>query len=560
MSLLNDILVWASQNLTPWQRDAMRRLFLQQELSTQDYDDLYAMLKSAHGLPDIQNRQSIPLAKERLPVQDTRASPVILRALRDLKNVNRIAPGQELKFSPKGITVIYGGTATGKSGYARVLKRACRARDVSETVHPDASDPGAANSTPEAIFDIEVGGTASPVVWTRDSDPPDQLSTIAVFDGRCARAYLDAEQDVAYLPYGLDIVQNLGQEVLPTLSQRLDEEIAALDTDTTPFSDLLGETTVGQMVQSLSASTDPKTVTALGTLSPSETERLAELDKALSEQDPKAKADALRLSPKRIDALVTRIDSAYARVDDAAIEKLKQLDSETEAACEAEVLAAARLRAKDSLLPGTGEDAWRKLFEAGRRFSVDKAYPSEQFPFIGLDARCPLCQKPLELDAAERMRRFEEFVQQDTAKAAASKRDERKDAAEALERVDLAFHLNTPDVEELRTLNEDAFKAVQQFEEDIESRRRWILSAVKAHTWDDVPPLEGDPRPMLKSISNNISTQVVNLDKAANEEEKKTLESERAELRARAALASRLQPVLNLIARLQQREKLTKTV
>ena len=57
MSLLNDILVWASANLTPWQRDATRRLFLRSELTQADFDDLYAMLKSAHGLPDPQTRQ-----------------------------------------------------------------------------------------------------------------------------------------------------------------------------------------------------------------------------------------------------------------------------------------------------------------------------------------------------------------------------------------------------------------------------------------------------------------------------------------------------------------------
>ena len=33
MSLLTDILVWATAQLSPWQRDALRRLFQQQELT-----------------------------------------------------------------------------------------------------------------------------------------------------------------------------------------------------------------------------------------------------------------------------------------------------------------------------------------------------------------------------------------------------------------------------------------------------------------------------------------------------------------------------------------------
>ena len=109
MSLLNEILTWATSELTQWQRDALRRLFQKQELAQEDYDDLYALLKSAHGLPDLNNRQPVPLAPEHLPAQMASATPVILLSIRDLKYVNRIANGQKLGFAPKGITIIYGG-------------------------------------------------------------------------------------------------------------------------------------------------------------------------------------------------------------------------------------------------------------------------------------------------------------------------------------------------------------------------------------------------------------------------------------------------------------------
>ena len=73
------------------------------------------MLKSAHGLADPQNRTPVPLAQEHLPVHTGNTTPVILRAMRDLKDVNRIASGQKLEFAPKGMTVIYGGNGSGKS-------------------------------------------------------------------------------------------------------------------------------------------------------------------------------------------------------------------------------------------------------------------------------------------------------------------------------------------------------------------------------------------------------------------------------------------------------------
>ena len=557
MSLLTDILAWATAYLSPWQRDALRRLFQRQELTAQDLDDLYAMLKSTRGLPDAKNRQPVPLASEHLPAEGATIEPVVLRAMRELKNVNRIAEGQKLEFAPKGITVVYGGNASGKSGYSRVLKRACRARDTSEPIHPDANDPKSREKVPEAIFDIEVGGHSKSLNWNRDGAPPDELSTIAVFDARCARAYLD-EQDVAYLPYGLDIVENLGQRVLPALTQLLSAEIAAINTDTTAFADLLGETAAGKMIASLSAATDPQKVAALATLTPHETGRLAELDKTLAVNDPQAKAKALRLSAQRVDGLISRIDTAFACVNDTAVEKLKLCDDQTEAALKAETIAAGTFRAGEPLLPGTGEQAWKDLFESARRFSAESAYPGEPFPHVCPGAKCPLCQQSLDQGAAKRMQRFEEFVKQDTAKVAAEKRQQRAAAEQGLAQAFLSFGLDAPTTEELKHLDAALLQVTQQFEKNVETRRSWMLAALKAHAWDGSPVIDGDPRTGLQCLSASLLAQASDLEKASDLNQRKSLEAERAELRARSSLSARIGAVLELIRRMQVRAILTK--
>jgi hypothetical protein len=370
MSLLDDILTWATTELTTWQRDALRRLFQKQDLDAQDYDDLYAMLRSSQGLPDPQNRRPAPLAQQHLPVHTVSTTPVILRAMRDLKHVNRIVSGQKLEFAPKGLTVIYGGTGSGKSGYSRVLKRACRARDISETVHPDAFDPNSATKIPEAMFDVDIASNSKSLFWKRTMPPPDELSSLAVFDARCARAYLDTEQEAAYLPYGLDIVENLAQRVLPELAHRLNAEIAAIDTDVNPFADLQGETVVGRIVASLSATSDSQKLNDLAKLTGEETNRLNHLEQTLAEPDPKSKAIALRLSSQRVEALISRIGTAVVFVDSAAIGKLKAIDNSFVAASRAETTAATAFRAGEQLLAGTGEPVWRSLFDAARRFST----------------------------------------------------------------------------------------------------------------------------------------------------------------------------------------------
>ncbi|MDF0643471.1 MAG: AAA family ATPase [Nitrospira sp.] len=557
MSLLTDILVWSSANLLPWQRDALRRLFQHQECSSQDIDDLYAMLKSARGLPDPQNRQPSPLAAEHLPVQSAGAGVVVLHALRELKNVNRIADGEKLTFGPKGITVVYGGNGSGKSGYSRVLKRACRARDVSETVHADASDPQSSGKVPEAIFDVTVGAVQRSLNWKRNSPAPEELSTIAVFDGRCAREYLD-EQDVAYLPYGLDIVENLGQKVLPELLRRLNSEIESTNTDVAPFADLIGDTSVGKVIATLSDTTNSELVKKLATLTKSETDRLNELEKTLAENDPKTKAKGLLLSAQRINGLISRIDSSLSDVDEAATQKLKSCDTETEAAIKAEVLAAENLRAGEPLLPGTGDLTWKTLFEAARSFSVESAYPSEAFPHVCSGAKCLLCQQPLNQDAASRMQRFDEFLKQETAKVATEKRQQRALADQKLAKASLAFGLEDALIEELKQLDPAVLQRVQDFEKEVEKRRTWLRGSLNTHDWDSPSPLDCDPRPRLKEISKTLLDQARDLEKASDEGHRKALETERAELRARFNLSLRSEAVQDLVRRMKVKAALIK--
>lgn len=557
MALLDDILTWATTDLKEWQRDALRRLIQKQELVPQDIEDLYAMLKSAHGLSDPKNRRPVSLAREHLPVQMEGDSPVILQALRDLKYVNRIAPDQRLEFTPKGITVIYGGNATGKSGYSRVLKQACRARDLLETIHPDAYDATAAATVPEATFEIVFQGNKTALTWKKGETPPDELSTISVFDGRCARAYLDSEQDVAYLPYGLDIVENLGQRVMPELTKRLDEEIGAINIDTTSFGDLLGNTTVGKEIASLSVLSDPQKITNLATLTNAEKDRLTELEKTLAESDPGAKSKVLRLSAQRIDGLISRIDNAIAGVNDLVIENLIACDVEAEKASNAEMVAAVGFRANELLLPGTGEQTWKSLFEAARRFSTEIAYPDKPFPFVDADARCPLCQQSFNQEAANRMQRFENFVKQDTARVATERRRQREEKINNLKASLLSFGLDGAITEEIRQLDSNLLNAIQDFEKKVEARRGSVLSAIKTHACREVPLLEGDPRPSLKNLSTVIVAHAVALEKATNEEHKKIFELERAELRARVNLSRHLKAVLDLIGQMQIKAKLT---
>jgi energy-coupling factor transporter ATP-binding protein EcfA2 len=556
MALLDEILTWTETALSLWQRDAARRLVQNQNgLSDEDYTELYALLKAAHGLPNPLRVLPQPLAAQHLPATLQSGEVVILKSMRDLKNVNRIPQGQKLEFAPVGMTVIYGGNGAGKSGYGRAMKRACRARDQVEKVHPDANDPQAATRIPEATFEIEINGTPKSVRWIANTVPPDELSTIAVFDCHCARAYLTTEQDVAYLPYGLDVVENLANKVLPELTRRLDLEIAGIEVNAQPFAHLLGDTQVGRLVASVSDKTDPSKIKTLGTLSDQEMRRLSELDSALAEADPTARAKQLRLSADRVKALLARIEAAMAWVSDAAITKLNTIDDALVAAHQAEKVAADCLRSGESLLPGTGEQTWKSLFDAARKFSTDCAYPAETFPYTGENAVCPLCQSPLD-HASERLQRFEKYIKDDVAKAATQQREHIETVKRKIEHANLSVGLDEALTDELASLDHAVAATVLAFQTALQSRREWMLNALSTHKWDDPPILCDNPRRRLRDVVAGQLRAARTFDKAADKTRGAALKAQRDELRARHNLSLCLDALLSLIDRMKTKRLL----
>lgn len=125
-TVLETILDW-SKDRPLWQRDALRRIIANGRLTDADIGELVDLCKQGKGAP-IGALKAVPLEKAHLPANPGQTAAVSLLSIADVTGVNNLAAGQTLGFEPNGITIIYGDNGAGKSGYARILKRACRAR------------------------------------------------------------------------------------------------------------------------------------------------------------------------------------------------------------------------------------------------------------------------------------------------------------------------------------------------------------------------------------------------------------------------------------------------
>lgn len=553
MTLLQDILHW-SQTLLGWQSDAVRRLFVKGQLSPQDIEDLFALLKAEHGIPDAQSRTTTRLSQDHIPAPSKPDSHVRLIAMRDLRNVNAIAENQRLPFADKGITVIYGDNGSGKSGYARVLKRACRARDQAEDIWPNAKLPPGRVGRAEAHFEIAINGTPTNEHWTDGNAASDALSSIAIFDGRCARAYLDKEDDFAYVPYGLDIFEGLAQ-LCNRLKARLEAESAQNTPNIEAFADLIGPTKVGKLVNGLSAKTDPNIVESLATVNAEEGTRRDTIRKSLKENNPKAKADELRVKSRRLTKIASNATEKLARLDDAALAKLRAIDEACTTAKHVAELAANKFKDEGLLLPGTGGPVWRELFEAARKFS-SLAYPDKPFPYIDSDAQCLLCQQPLD-GGAQRLAKFDKFVQQEAEKTAQARTQELVQARENFVATDARIGLDEETFAEIKSINQHLADTAIAFEKALTARYEKMKEALETHAWDKIACLPQTPATELRARAETLNEEASVLEKAATAEARFTLEAEFKELDARVRLMPRKNALLTAIKQLQSQSKLS---
>ena len=375
-----------------------------------------------------------------------------------------------------------------------------------------------------------------------------------MFDSTCARAYLDAERDVAYLPYGLDLVENLAQVVLPELANRLKADVGACTVDPNLFQELAGTSKVGQMIATLSATTDKAIVESLATLDEKETIRRASLLATLQEADPKAKAAALRRTQERLKAIHLKITTYFDLLSDTAGDKLNLLDESTQAAVATEQAAATRFRAGEVLLLGTGGPEWQALFESARRFAA-VAHPDKQFPVSPTEKRCLLCQQEM-TDGSSRLVRFDEFIRNDTATIAKQKRADCEKATTALGTQPVAFGVDTSLIEEIRQHSETLCEKLAAFEARLEIRRKWLLTAMETHDWKECPTIEPDPRADITELGQTLAVQAGTHDLASSEESRKAMQSEFEELDAQLRLVPLKKLLLDTIDKLRLKASL----
>jgi hypothetical protein len=157
-------------------------------------DAAYYQMFAEKGLSG-EARASVPMIQITEAPSDDAPTLGLVR-IGETFHVNRLVDGQEISFNDR-ITVVYGEPASGKTGYARVLKQAAGARSASRVL-PDVytSSPG----TPTATIEYSLGSDKATVAWREGSPALPALGRVCVFDAPAAPLHVDDDLQYLYTP------------------------------------------------------------------------------------------------------------------------------------------------------------------------------------------------------------------------------------------------------------------------------------------------------------------------------------------------------------------------
>lgn len=424
MSVFNSIVEWAKTQ-KPIIKETFLRVVAQNGHSQDDIKGIISLLKKENKI-EVTSGDDIKFLEfpQSLQSSPLKSNNLILKRIQKTKNVTTIKDETLAPFAHEGVTVIYGENGAGKSGVARILKQACRARKVDKVL----SNVFQANQqAPTAELIVQMDGNEKIFSWSDGIHTIDVLSNISVFDSKCAVVQLDSNKnELFFVPQGGEIFRTMAS-CLAAVKEELSKEkkLTKLPTLSKQFPNATVLSKLIADIGKMKSAADFDTKVTWTDEDQAELKKYQDLKASTNEEANKKKQTQLTQKQNKLSALEKTLTAANSIFSQEKITSynglVKDLQSKKTAL---EVLS--KSLSSNAILEDVGGDVWRELYLAAKTFS-EQCYSGKHFPNLESDAVCVLCQQPYNTEAQTRMGAFEKLMEgsikkeYDTAKSSLDK-------------------------------------------------------------------------------------------------------------------------------------------
>jgi hypothetical protein len=398
----------------PWLQDAARRLLVNGSLSAADSEELTVLCKKDAGLVSEETEKvtAAPISEQSFGATE-QVKTIRLESIADITGVNNLAPRKPLAFGSCPLTIIYGLSGSGKSGYMRILKRACGAKGI-KPLHGNVFEEATAAKSCKINFTSD--GKKKDIVWTPESGVDSELAASSLYDTDSAHVYVNEENEVTYEPPVLKLFRLL-VEVCEKIHRELAAEIAKAVSSKPVMDAALASTASGQWYNQINRDILPAEVVLRCACDDKKEQELKLLGARLAEANPAVRALALRKNKERLNHLISVLRKIGDELSNDSFNRFLAITEDAKAKRQTASVDADQVFG-DAPLQGVGSESWRLLWEQARQYSEGEAYKGEPFPYIEDNSKCPLCQQDLDPKARERFLSFEKFVKGNLERAA----------------------------------------------------------------------------------------------------------------------------------------------
>lgn len=549
MTIEGDLVSWAAGR-HDWQRDVLARLCRQLPIEDAAIAAIADRLIAGEPTPWTQ------LATADIPGNTVTAAGVQIVALRDLTGVNALTPSQQLMFGDAGITIIYGHNASGKSGYARVIKIAVGAR-VCEDILSDVFASGGITSQ-SAVIEYRMAGTGPDHQWKwPGSAASPQLQQVHFFDEANGDAYLSTESEITYRPSALVLLDQL-IVVCDAVRTVLDQRLREVDANKQPMPVLPSGTPASRFLTELTSTTTDMEIASACDVPAEANERLGWLlseEARLKASDPSKERDHLIVQAGYMEIVAEYCEQLANQLNTQALVELTRLRSAASELRAAAIAASAQNFDAEPVL-GVGSTAWRALWDAARAFSENQAYHEHEFPVTGDSARCVLCHQQLSAEAADRLRRFHAFMVDRTERDAAKAEQDVVAARQVVEHYGQMPPAVATALEQIRGADAQLARGVADW------ISHGLAQAVGTVGWLD-GAVEEQPTPVstgagetLNNRAQQLRQRAAAIDAATFDQHLRSTSQQVAALQGQIALGASKETITREVRRLQNRSRI----
>jgi len=515
MAILDDIIDKVKDKPSFWQF-AFDKLVRNNQITDDDYSEIIRICKIEAGLL---KDTFIPVDLTKLVSQAGGANQCnnyILSKIYAIDNVNALSSSSSLEFGSEGLTVIYGDNGSGKSSYVSILKHICNTRGKKPVINDNLYDSTAQGKDKKAKVEYTCDNTNfDSVSLTNTEIDKSVLKNIDVFDTHSANHYIEGQDEIAFIPHGLSLLERLSS-VLQDVESYMKEEI--LKTESQKFDSSLLQLTQGSQAQcfinNLNFSTTIDKLREHTNVNKTKIDKRTELQskiEKLKSEDPQKTLKNNIDKIQRFTVLQKKIYDETKVLKGEALVRIKKIVNDFIIAKKALKDSSEKVFT-DLPLEGIGGDSWKSLWESARKF-FEQTNGKNSFPDTTDESICPLCLQSMGSEAKSRFDNFEKFVQNDVQKKYDICLESYKKVQTAINSLTFDYRTLMPTIEEVDKV-EEGFKG--SFEEYVSVLTKQKESIIKILLSEKAVEIINEPE-----FDVNSETQVNELIQSINTANKK---------------------------------------